>query len=150
MIRPVCVECGREMNCVKNEIVVYHPFQDSGGLMGLQMRTQMPVSRPRDNRLEHRFHPPQIRRNSILEHQEPWRTDALQVLDLESPLTVHIKNHICLVSFSIGIGIAFAIGIEFTIAAIPLQTNASAFHGTFNNTNLPPQKQTELTTSRRF
>ena len=24
---PVCVKCGREMRCAKNEVAVYHPFE---------------------------------------------------------------------------------------------------------------------------
>jgi len=26
-MRPVCVKCGREMNCEKNGVVVYHPYE---------------------------------------------------------------------------------------------------------------------------
>jgi len=29
---PVCVKCGREMRCAKNEVVVYHPFESNTGV----------------------------------------------------------------------------------------------------------------------
>lgn len=27
LVRPVCVKCGTEMECVKNGVLVYHPFE---------------------------------------------------------------------------------------------------------------------------
>lgn len=26
-MRPVCVRCGREMQCIKNGVIVYHPYE---------------------------------------------------------------------------------------------------------------------------
>jgi len=40
-LTPICVKCGREMYCAKNDVVVYHPFEESPWIEKAEVKAQV-------------------------------------------------------------------------------------------------------------